>query len=120
MKRLVVIKIMCAALLLNGCCTDSTGKKYICVFGPNASALKMAFAVAIRSLEGSPLAADATKIPAAIQKLADSWLPITNQYSVFVKGIIDSFVAAHPVTIDQVNKVLESIAMTLQTSAASK
>jgi hypothetical protein len=103
MKKFIAI-VICASFL--GCASNS--------WFSNPCVLKQAFSVAIRSLEGSPLAKDATKIPQALQKLADSWLPKGNQYSDFVKGIINEFVVAHPVTPAQVDKVLETLAVKVQ------
>jgi hypothetical protein len=108
MKKLL-IPIIAACVMFSGCATFNSW------FGSNSCAFKMAFGNAIRSLEGSALAKDATKIPGALQALADNWLPKGNQYTDFIRGIIDSFVAAHPVTPEEVNKVLETLATKIQT-----
>jgi hypothetical protein len=115
MKYLIALILSVAMLFQSGCCVNkTTGTKYVCVLGPNSCVYKQAFAIAIRSLEGSALARDATRIPAALQALADSWLPSGNQYTDFIRGIIDDFVAAHPVTPAQVNQVLEALAVKVQ------
>lgn len=108
MKKL--ISLLCVPVLLFTGCSTISGW-----FGTNSCAFKQAFGDAVRSLEGSALANDATKIPGALQALADKWLPAGNQYTAFIRSTIDAFVAAHPVTPAEVNKVLETIATKIQT-----
>src|SRR5215469_5676703 len=101
MKKLFVTSL-CMTLI--GCASFGVW------YSKHEIALRQAFGNAIRSLEGSALASDATKIPSAIQHLASLWLPQTGSFGNWVNdAVIQPFVAAHPVTVDQVNKVLETI-----------
>ncbi len=88
-----------------GCANFSLGNSI-------SPALKQAFGDAVRSLE----AAGISNIPAAIQALRARWLPAGQAYTDLAAAAIKSYLAAHPTTNAEVNKVLEAIATGLQTT----
>ena len=99
------------AILLSGClwispsgCTNA---------GTNAKWLEQAFGDALRSAEGQ-YAAD--QIPGVVMALRNKWLPPGKQWDNFAGKLIHEFVVANPKNNAEVNKVLEELAMRLQTN----
>ncbi len=70
-----------------------------------------AFGDAIRSLEGTEVAL----IPAQIQALRAKWLPKGNAYTQFAASLAAIYLSAHPSSNADAQKILEAIAMGLQT-----
>ena len=105
MKKQLTIIVVALTLSFNGCASFPLGS--------SSATYKQAFGDAIRSLEGRITADEVNKVPAMIEALAAKWLPKSG-YSTFVQGIIKSYLAAHPMTQDQVNKVLEGLATMVQ------
>ena len=99
------------ALLFAGCfaispsgCTKS---------GVNAKWLEQAFGDAIRSAEGK-YAVD--QIPGVVMGLRNQWLPPGKEWDQLAGRIIYGFVVANPQNNAEVNKVLEDLAMRLQSN----
>lgn len=70
-----------------------------------------AFGDALRSLEGT----EVSLIPAQIQALRAKWLPKGDVYSQFAASMLTIYLAQHPVNQADAQKVLEAIALGLQT-----
>lgn len=103
MKKLILITII---PLFCGCA------QFQSAFNQLNPALKQAFGDAVRSLEAAGIA----DIPAAIKALRAKWLPAGGVYDQLAAGVIHSYLAAHPNTPDQIKKVLEALATSLQTT----
>src|SRR6266478_1119892 len=93
-----IVTILAVSLL--GCST--TNSKWI----------EQAFGDALRSTEGT-VAAD--QIPTVIMSLRNKWLPPGKQWDNLAGSLIHQFVNANPQNNVEVNKILEQLAMQLQT-----
>ena len=104
MKRILAFLCIGLALSLTNC--SSTNTKW----------LEQAFGDALRSAEGQ-YAAD--QIPGVVMALRNKWLPPGKQWDNLAGKLIHEFVVANPKNNAEVNKVLEELAMRLQTSEST-
>lgn len=78
----------------------------------NQSWLSQAFGDYVRSLQGR---STIEQIPGLIIAGRDKWLPAGAQYDAIAAGIIREYVKANPQNDAELNKVLEQLAMQLNT-----
>jgi hypothetical protein len=97
------------ALLFAGCLWISPSG---CSLAGNEKWLAQAFGDYIRSVEGR---ANIEKVPALIIAGRDKWLPKGEKWDAFAAGIIREYIKANPQNDAEMNKVLEQIAMQLNT-----
>ena len=79
----------------------------------NDNWLVQAFGDYIRSIEGQ---ANIEKIPALIIAGRDKWLPAGKKWDDLAAGIIREYIKANPQNDAELNKVLEQLAMQLNTT----